>query len=270
MTMPALSPASPPARTLQDTVLERLARDIVRGRYGEGATLPTEADLAQEFAVGRSTVREAVRVLVSKGMIEVRPRNGTRVRLRSDWRQLDPDLVRWTFAEGPDPGLLHDLIEVRRIVEPEAAALAARRAGAADLLAIEQAFRAMEAAHPGDLGACVAADVAYHAALLRATGNSVLREFETMIEAALSAAFRLSTSWAQTYSRTLVAHWSVYDAIRCRAPDAARAAMLDLLDVAQDDIRHGTGKAGRGPQQAQPGTDLPPLAARPGPPAPET
>ena len=230
-----------PPRTLQDTVLERLARDIVRGRYAEGAYLPTEAVLAAEFAVGRSTVREVVRVLVSKAMLEVRPRNGTRVRPRAQWRQLDRDLVRWTFAEGPDPALLHDLIEVRRIVEPEAAALAAERAVAADLLAMESAFRAMEAALPDDLSACVAADVAFHSALLYATGNTVLKEFETMIEAALGAAFQLSTTSVISYTRTLAAHWAVYDAVRCRAPEAARSAMLDLLTVAQEDIRKSTG-----------------------------
>ena len=243
------SPISPlPPRTLQDTVLERLGRDIVKGRYGEGTFLPTEAELAAEFSVGRSTVREVVRVLVSKAMLEVRPRNGTRVRPRTEWRQLDRDLVRWTFAEGPDPALLNDLIEVRRIVEPEAAALAAERAGAADLLAMESAYRAMEAALPGDLSACVAADVAFHSALLCATGNTVLKEFETMIEAALGAAFQLSTTSVQSYTRTLSAHWAVYDAVRCRAPEAARAAMLDLLTVAREDIRKSTGGKERSPE----------------------
>jgi GntR family galactonate operon transcriptional repressor len=235
-------------RTLQDAVLERLARDIVKGRYGEATLLPTEAELAAEFAVGRSTVREVVRVLVSKAMLEVRPRNGTRVRPRAQWRQLDPDLVRWTFAEGPDPALLHDLIEVRRIVEPEAAALAAERAVASDLLAMEKAYRAMEAALPGDLSACVAADVAFHSALLCATGNTVLKEFEAMIEAALGAAFLLSTTSVQSYTRTLAAHWAVYDAVRCRMPEAARSAMLDLLTVAQEDIRKSTGGKERSPE----------------------
>lgn len=240
-----------PTRTLQDTVLERLARDIVKGRHAEGTYLPTEAELAVAFGVGRSTVREVVRVLVSKAMLEVRPRNGTRVRPRSQWRQLDPDLVRWTFSEGPDPALLHDLIEVRRIVEPAAAALAAERAGAADLLAMESAFRAMEAALPGDLSACVTADVAFHAALLCATGNTILKEFETMIEAALGAAFHLSTTSVQSYTRTLSAHWAVYDAVRCRAPEAARSAMMQLLDVAREDIRNSTVGTGRNPEMAQ-------------------
>lgn len=242
MTLDASPESGPlPARTLQDTVLERLARDIVKGRFAEGALLPTEADLAAEFAVGRSTVREAVRVLVSKAMLEVRPRNGTRVRPRSQWRQLDRDLVRWTFAEGPDPALLRDLMEVRRIVEPAAAELAAARAVAADLLALETAYRAMEAALPDDLPACVAADIAFHTALLGATGNAILKEFETMIEAALGAAFQLSTTSVQSYTRTLSAHWAVYDAIRCRSPQTARAALLDLLTVAQDDIRTSIG-----------------------------
>lgn len=230
------------ARTLQESVLEQLAREIVAGRYPEGAHLPTEAALAQAFGVGRSTLREAVRVLVSKGMLEVSPRNGTRVRPRADWRRLDSDLLRWTFELAPDPVLLNDLIEARRIVEPEAAALAAERACAADLVALEQAFLAMQAALPKDMAACVAADVAFHTALLSATGNSVLREFEAMIAAALDRAFRLSTTAAVvTYERTLSAHRAVYEAVRSRDPTAARRAMLELLAVAEDDIRKTTG-----------------------------
>jgi DNA-binding FadR family transcriptional regulator len=112
---------------LHKDVLDRLAMKIVGGAYGMGEALPIEAELCRTLGVGRSTLREAVRVLTSKGLLEVRPRNGTRVRPQSSWRRLDRDVVRWTFAAGPDDGLLSDLLEARLIIEPEAAALSASR-----------------------------------------------------------------------------------------------------------------------------------------------
>lgn len=164
---------------------------------GEAANMPTEAELAREVAVRRSTVREVVRVLVSKGMLEVRPRNGTRVCPRSQWRQLDRDLVRWTFAEGPDPSLLRDLIEMRRIVEPGSAALAA-----SDLLTLETAYHAMEAALPHDIRACVAADVASYGAASAGPAERRMRAQATL--AAATDASRMSIASAKWASGMVI------------------------------------------------------------------
>jgi DNA-binding FadR family transcriptional regulator len=211
----------------------------VRGRYRPGELLPVEAELSAALAVGRSSLREAVRVLVDKGMLEVKPRIGTRVTPRTAWRRLDPDVIRWSLRGGPDPGFFAALIEARRIFEPAAAALAAERATAKHLAAIEAAYLGMEAAIPDQLDACVEQDLAFHRAVLAAADNPVLLEFEAIIDAALSAAFRLSTSLSTSYKNTLDAHRVVLEAIRMRDAERARAAMLGLLEVAEDDLRIG-------------------------------
>lgn len=230
------APHSVKVRTLHRTVLDTLATDIISGHYPTGEALPTEAELCKSLSVGRSTVREAIRVLVDKGMLEVRTRNGTRVRPRQDWRRLDADLIRWTFGFGPDPALFADLIEARRIFEPAAAALAAERANARNLAQIEESFLAMARNILRDLEQGVEADIGFHTAILAASANSVLMEFETVIDTALRAAFRYSAQSTHSHQEMLECHRAVYEAIRLRQPDVARIAMLDLLNLAEQDL----------------------------------
>ncbi len=228
--------ASTSRRGLHQVVVEAVALDIINGRYKPGDTLPIEAELGQELSVGRSSVREAMRVLSDKGLIEVRTRIGARVTEPRYWRRLDPDVVRWSLSNGPDQKFLAFLLEARRIVEPKAAALASVRATAADLAAMELALNTMSAALPADMEACVDADVAFHFAVLVASGNPVLQEFEIIIDAAMRVAFKHSTTLARSYALTISCHNDVFEAIRLRRPDQAEAAMSALLDLAATDL----------------------------------
>ncbi|WP_159458437.1 FadR/GntR family transcriptional regulator [Roseisalinus antarcticus] len=223
-------------RGLHQVVVEAVALDIVKGRFQPGDSLPIEADLGQELGVGRSSVREAMRVLSDKGLIEVRTRTGARVTDPSTWRRLDPDVVRWSLANGPDTAFLAYLLEARRIVEPKAAALASVRASAADLAEMERALAIMSASLPDDMEACVNADAAFHYAVLMASGNPVLQEFESIIDAAMRVAFTISASLARSYALTISCHHDVFDAIRLREPERAEAAMSALLDLAATDL----------------------------------
>lgn len=222
---------------LHRSVVERVAMDILGGLYPPGETLPSEVELGARLGVGRSSIREAMRVLADKGIVRVNTRTGARVNDRRLWRRLDPDVVRWTLAAGPDAEFLGHLIEARRIIEPEAAALAARRATGADLAAIDAALSAMQAALGVSPADCVEADLAFHRAVLAASGNPVLEEFEVVIEAALRAAFTLSHAQSQSYELALERHAGVRDAIRMKDPAGAHAAMVALLAVAARDLR---------------------------------
>ncbi|RYH07791.1 FadR/GntR family transcriptional regulator [Tropicimonas sp. IMCC6043] len=233
-------------RSVYRMVVETVARDVVSGRYGPGEILPTEAVLGEQLGAGRSSVREAMRVLVDKGMLEIRTRTGARVTDRDTWRSLDPDVVRWTLDLRPDHKFLADLLEARRIMEPQAAALAAHRATASDLSRMESALHAMTTALPGDIDSCVEADAAFHQSILAASDNLVLREFEIIIDAALRTAFRLSTSLAQSYSATIHSHNDVFEAIRLRDPVRAMSSMSLLLDVAAADLGLPNGIVGAG------------------------
>lgn len=221
---------------VHDTVVRELARRILGGALAPGASLPNEAELCAELKVSRSSLREAVRVLAAKGLVEPRPRTGTRVRERDDWDRLDPDLLAWAGELEPDIDFVAGLIEARRVIEPAAAEFAARRASARDLAAIEEAYEGMATSLPHDIEAYCEADLRFHSAILKASHNPVLAHLSGIIGAALMSAFRLTTEHSRSYQRTLQVHADVLDAIRLRDTARARETMLRLITVAADDL----------------------------------
>ena len=228
--------ARPSNASLRDKVASRLAKQILSGAYSQGALLPTEAQLGAEFKVSRTALREAVRTLAAKGLVESRQRAGTRVLASEDWNRLDTDVLRWMGEIEPDLDFVRGLTEARQILEPAAAEMAAKRATARNLAAIEEAYDAMCAAKLTDLDACAVADVAFHVAILRASRNPVLANLGNVIGAALMNAFRLTTSASVNYRKTLAAHGEVFEAIRMRQPDVARSRMQALLGIATEDL----------------------------------
>src|SRR5262249_49029021 len=149
----------------------------------------------------------------------------------------------WMCEVEPDLAFIRGLIEARSVLEPVAAELAVQRATGRDLSVIESAYERMCKSHPHDLEECTAADLDFHLAILTATKNPVFAQLGSLISAALSNSFRLTTSLTQSYERTLAAHGDVLEAIRLRKPKAARAAMLGLIDVATHDLE-GVGPNG--------------------------
>jgi GntR family galactonate operon transcriptional repressor len=222
---------------VHDSVVRTLGAWILDGRYRPGDTLPREDDLTDVLGVSRTSLREAVKVLCAKGLLEARPRIGVRVRAREHWRLLDPVVLGWHPDITRDHELMSSLIETRRIIEPAAAELAARRATAADLHAIEAAYLGMARAIPHDLAACCEADLAFHRALVGASHNIVLRSLIGTIEAALRASFLLTTSLMDNQAKTLGVHKAVLESVRVRDTAGARAAVSRLLDLAEEDYR---------------------------------
>src|SRR6476660_7156500 len=134
-----------PKRGLHGSVVHEIGVRILEGELKPGDTLPDNGSLA-EPEVSRTVVREAIKVLAAKGLVESRPKTGTRVRPRTDWNLLDPDVLAWQFAAGPFTRFIEDLFELRQMIEPQAAAMAARRAGPVEIERIEQAYLGMEEA----------------------------------------------------------------------------------------------------------------------------
>jgi GntR family transcriptional regulator, galactonate operon transcriptional repressor len=218
-------------------VVRRLGLGILEGTWPPGGRLPNEADLCARFQVSRTALREAVRFLAAKGLIEARPRLGMVVRARDSWNLLDPQLLAWQREWGTfDPDLVRSLLEARRVVEPAAAAMAAERTTAADLARLEAALLGMVRNLPGDLDACCKADLAFHREILAASRNLVFAQLAGTIGAALEASFRISTELSRSYERTIEAHRDVLEAIRLRDRPAAEARMRALIDVAQADL----------------------------------
>ncbi|MGW2031110.1 FadR/GntR family transcriptional regulator [Streptomyces sp. NPDC001356] len=224
-------------RGVHGQTVEALARRILGGEIPEGATLDLVA-LQSELDVSLTALRESLKVLAAKGMVDARQKRGTFVRARADWNLLDADVLRWQFEGGgageTDRALLRNLAEVRAIIEPAAVRLAAARRTDDDLAALGAALAAM-GEHDTDPGHAVEADLAFHRALLAATHNELLERMEMVIESGLAHRDRLVHS-SPHGEDPVPAHRAVLDAVRDRDPRAAEAAMHALLEQAGRDL----------------------------------
>jgi DNA-binding FadR family transcriptional regulator len=221
---------------IHGSVVDAIGKWILGGTYAPDDLLPREDDLAAELGVSRTSIREAVKVLSAKGLLQARRRVGVRVRDRDDWNLLDPQVLSWHPDVGRDEALITSLIEARRIIEPAAAALAAKRATAADLARIEQAYLGMERNLRTNLEACCEADLKFHVGVVAASHNVVLKGLAGTIEAALRATFAITNRLATAQSRALSAHRAVLECVRMRDAEGARVATIKLLDIAARDL----------------------------------
>lgn len=220
------------SRGLHGQIVEVMAQRILSGRIPEGATINVP-DLQADLGVSLTAVREALKVLTAKGLVDARQKRGTFVRPRSDWNLLDADMIRWHFDDDVRPELLEELHEVRGIVEPAAARLAAVRASAAQIELLEKALESMSLA-TDDLAAAEA-DVAFHKALLAATGNELLTKLEIVIETGLAGRDRLVHKLKPS-DDPVPSHARVVDAVRAHDPEGAELAMRELLAKAAEDL----------------------------------
>lgn len=218
-----------PRRGLHGRVVNELGRRIVAGAWASGAPLPNEDDLAAELGVSRTVLREAIKVLQAKGLVEVRPRTGTRVRPRRSWHLLDADVVAWQFADMERGEDMRELYEIRATIEATAARLAAERRTEEQLCEIEAHQRRIEAASAEPI-ALRAADFDFHGAVVEAAQNSLLSHVSAMIRIALEAAGEQPAPEADGNEALL--RTAVATAIRDRDADASETAMRSLVDIA--------------------------------------
>jgi DNA-binding FadR family transcriptional regulator len=220
-----------PDRGLHGHVVQEVGRRIVSGAEPPGSILDIER-LEATFDVSKTVVREALKVLAAKGLVDARPKRGTFVRPRADWSLLDPDLLRWQFESSARDQFLTNLHEVRLIVEPAGARLAADRRTDDDLGALERALTLVPAkASPEEI---VEADLNFHRTLLAASHNELLARMEHIIEIGLRARDLLVHA-AGHREDFLPPHQAVLAAVRSGDPDAAERAMRELLDQAARD-----------------------------------
>lgn len=226
-----------PARNIHEFLAHKLGCDIVGGVYQPGDQLPNELDLRAMLSVSRTALREAYRVLAAKGLISSRQNVGTRVRPRAHWNMLDPDVLNWHLEVGPPENFLVDLFDLRKVVEPAAAARAARHGLPEEVEAIVAAYQEMERNRDGS-GDLISADVRFHQSVLDASGNPLIGNLGSLIHTALVGSFKLGWPSAATMSDVrLMQHRVVLDAIRSHQPDDARDRMTELLEVSMDDAR---------------------------------
>jgi GntR family transcriptional regulator, galactonate operon transcriptional repressor len=218
-------------------VLRILATRILTGEIQPGQPFLPESELCETLGIGRSSLREVMKVLESKGLISSRPRAGTFVLPRDQWNILDPELLDWSMELPPDPHFVMSLIEARQAIEPASARLAAMRASRADLAPLEAAYRVMrDRLEAKDFAAFNIADIAFHTALLRASKNAVFVQMSKTIGAALGYSFRMTIARSREPGKSLAMHGEVISAILARDPALAQETMTRLLNIAVLDL----------------------------------
>ena len=218
-----------PVRNLHAQVMNRLGTAIVAGTYPEDSILPTDAELLQQLRVSRTVLREALKTLAAKGLIEARARVGTRVLPRSRWNLFDADVLAWHFETGPSVEFLRSLSEVRIGIELESAALAAQRRSLAEAEALTEAARRMgEASTPE---AFARADLAFHRLVAQAAANPFMASISYLVEVALTAMFTISSPVhdPEQHRAAAAKHARIAAAVEAGDADGAREAMRQVI-----------------------------------------
>jgi len=223
---------------LHEQVARAISFQIFRREIAPGAALPNEDGLCRQFDVSRTVVREAVRVLSAKGLVSVRPRIGTRVCEPRNWEMSDSLLLAWRMEAAPDRKFVQDLVELRRMIEPMAAGLAAQRATEDQIAEMTAAYADMETATTLDTH--VAADIRFHLSMIEASGNDlVIGTLRPMIESILGSSFRKFIRSLEATKNSLPVHKKVLLAITERDAEKATLAMGEVIGRSAKDIREG-------------------------------
>jgi len=231
-----------------DQIVAALATEILKGIHAPGRNMPPEPDLIERFQVSRTVMREVMKTLAAKGFVRSKTRIGTRVLDPVNWNFFDADVLAWRVRMGLDDAFHQSLTEIRRAVEPAAAALAARRRTANDISRLRSHVARMSStSHTRQSFA--EADLEFHLAIGTASGNPLMRCVANVIEAALVASFSLSSPVddAGDHEVTANGHAAIVDAIESRDEKGAAAAMLKVIDIGVRRIE--TSKKRRAPRR---------------------
>ncbi|MGA9659566.1 MAG: FadR/GntR family transcriptional regulator, partial [Asticcacaulis sp.] len=215
-----------------------LGRRIVSGGFEVGTLIENEDALASRYEVSRVVVREAVKILAGKGLLDVRRGTGTRVRPRDRWILLDDDVLAWHLSAPPRPDFLAKLMEIRTSVEPKAARWAAERATDEDIAAISAACDRMEA-EKGSSENFIIADALFHKAVLRAARNEFLSAMEGVIYSALLLSVRITNKDPRENGASIPFHRDVSNAIAAHDGDTAERLTEKLLNDATRRLKSG-------------------------------
>ena len=226
-----LKQVSGPVPSLATRMAKELGRRIISGSYQPGELVEDETALARHYHVSRSVVRDAVKILVGKGLLTARRGIGTRVQDRNHWGLLDDDIMAWSQSVPPSANMFRQLMDVRTVFEPRAARWAAERALEADIAAIGDAIQRMEL-ETGAIEDFVVADALFHRSILHAAHNEFLRALEGVIFSALLNSIRLTNTDPRENEASLPLHRKVYEAIRARNGSLAEEVMTTLLSDA--------------------------------------
>jgi DNA-binding FadR family transcriptional regulator len=234
-------------RNLCGQVVHDLGRQILAGRVKPGDPLPQEWTLCEELGVSRTVVREAIKSLAAKGLVESRAKRGTIVRPAETWNYLDPEVLEWQVTADVDGRYLFHLTELRQTIEPTAAGLAAARASDEQRQRIARAGEDMQRM-ADSLQQFLDADIRFHVEILLATGNPFFAPVANVISASLESSLRVTNRQASDNRASVPVHQKVMKAILARQSSRAQAAMRALLRdaTARIEVALARGRTGEG------------------------
>lgn len=230
---------APQASSILETITQHLARRILHGELPPGTSLPGENELAAEYSVSRTSIRNALAILAAKGLISIQAKKRSTINDRDQWSLLDLDVLNWLSEGHLDAELVEQLMITRLIFEPNVATLAAMKANGHDLAALEDALALMRRGQSEAIRSLFEeGDIAFHQALLRATHNPFILALGNALNAAMMLSFRLSREEDIRQTKTAVdEHTLLFEAVRLRNVDQARQQMRAiLLHAAQKSI----------------------------------
>jgi GntR family transcriptional regulator, galactonate operon transcriptional repressor len=220
---------------IHQTVLTELGQRIIGGEYDATGLLPSEMTLGEGFGVSRTVLREVMRVLSEKGLVEARPKIGTRILPRGQWDLLDEEVLDWHLELGDMSLIARDLVEARSAIEPEAAAHAAERRSEQELKWLNDAFNEM-VENVDEKEIFVRSDLRFHEGILEASKNELFKRMAHAIRAALAISRMITVRRAGSSKQSLGLHQDVLKAISMQQPERARAAMKKLVTSSAADI----------------------------------
>ncbi len=224
----------PRRERLHTRITETLAHRVIEAaRNSEQVVFPKEAVLCEQLGVSRTVLRESMKVLADKGMVDMKPRAGTRARPRSEWRLLDPDILAWQAEIYADAAFLRDLCEVRLAIEPTAAGFAAIRATPDELAGIQRSLSERESKSvAASADEIIDLDLGFHTAVVAASHNPLLRELSDTIRQPFRVALSITSRFPSTAELGLEAHHALLAALRRHDPMAARRAAEEIVGLA--------------------------------------
>jgi DNA-binding FadR family transcriptional regulator len=220
---------------------EGIGLGILKGEFKIGELLPPPEELAERYKVSRTVQREAFKTLAAKGLVASKTKVGTWVMPERSWNMFDADLLEWRKRLGMDQRFIASLFEVRRALEPEAAALAARRRTPVQVERLREIVTAMAACK--ERAPFIECDLAFHVTITEASGNPFLQSLGGLIEAALGAAFAKSTPLqsVEQLRHSASQHRAIFRAIEAGDAETARAAMIVVIDTGAENARAQSG-----------------------------
>jgi DNA-binding FadR family transcriptional regulator len=229
---------------LHSRVTKALGLRLVKAQEtDEQVAFPNETEMCEQLGVSRSILREAVKVLADKGMVDVRPRSGTRSRPRADWNLLDPDILCWQAEAKPDGRFLRELCEVRLAIEPTASGFAAVRATVEDTVAMAACLERREALEESASGEIVESNLQFYEAVVAASHNPMFRQLNAAIRIPMQVALSHTVHLPAVRTLEREAHRALYDAIVRHDPHGARSAAEEIVGFAMLAIEQVTLRA---------------------------